>query len=110
MRARVNGREHSRGNVSSLHHPIPRLIAQASRDSELYPGDLIGTGPVGTGCILELGPEAAGGWLKPGDYVELEVENLDSWHSDRGQDTERRLRGAPCPSRKTTNNNNIKKC
>jgi len=76
MRARVNGREHSRGNVSSLHHPIPRLIAQASRDSELYPGDLIGTGPVGTGCILELGPEAAGGWLKPGDYVELEVENL----------------------------------
>jgi len=76
MSARVNGRELSRGNVSSLHHSIPRLIAQASRDAELFPGDLIGTGTVGTGCILELGPENTGGWLKPGDVVELEIERL----------------------------------
>lgn len=76
MTARVNGRELSRGNVASLHHSIPRLVAQASRDAELYPGDLIGTGTVGTGCILELGPEHTGGWLKPGDVVELEIERL----------------------------------
>lgn len=76
MVARVNGRELSRGNVASLHHSIPRLIAQASRDTELFPGDLIGTGTVGTGCILELGPENTGGWLKPGDVVELEIERL----------------------------------
>ena len=76
MTARVNGRELSRGNVASLHHSIPRLIAHASRDAELYPGDLIGTGTVGTGCILELGPEHSGGWLKPGDAVELEIERL----------------------------------
>jgi fumarylacetoacetate (FAA) hydrolase len=31
---------------------------------------------VGTGCILELGPENTGGWLKPGDVVELEVERI----------------------------------
>jgi fumarylacetoacetate (FAA) hydrolase len=76
MSARVNGRELSRGNTASLHHPIPRLVAQASRDAELFPGDLLGTGTVGTGCILELGPETAGGWLKPGDVVELEIERI----------------------------------
>jgi fumarylacetoacetate (FAA) hydrolase len=76
MRARVNGRELSRGNVASLHHSIPRMIAHASRDAELFPGDLIGTGTVGSGCILELGPENTGGWLKPGDVVELEVERI----------------------------------
>lgn len=76
MTARVNGRELSRGNVASLHHSIPRLVAQASRDAELFPGELIGTGTVGTGCILELGPEHTGGWLKPGDVVELEIERL----------------------------------
>ncbi|MFZ5496744.1 MAG: fumarylacetoacetate hydrolase family protein [Verrucomicrobiota bacterium] len=76
MSARVNGRELSRGNTADLHHPIPRLVAQASRDAELFPGDLLGTGTVGTGCILELGPEHTGGWLEPGDTVELEIERL----------------------------------
>jgi 2-keto-4-pentenoate hydratase/2-oxohepta-3-ene-1,7-dioic acid hydratase in catechol pathway len=76
MRARVNGRELSRGNVASLHHTIPQMIAYASRDVDLVPGDLIGTGTVGSGCILELGPENMGGWLKPGDLVELEIERL----------------------------------
>jgi fumarylacetoacetate (FAA) hydrolase len=76
MCARVNGRELSRGNVAALHHSIPRMIAHASRDAELFPGDLIGTGTVGTGCILELGPENTGGWLKPGDGVELEIERI----------------------------------
>ena len=76
MIARVNGRELSRGNVASLHHSIPQMIAYASRDAELFAGDLIGTGTVGSGCILELGPEKTGGWLKPGDVVELEIERL----------------------------------
>jgi 2-keto-4-pentenoate hydratase/2-oxohepta-3-ene-1,7-dioic acid hydratase in catechol pathway len=76
MVARVNGRELSRGNTRSIHHSIPRLIAHASRDADLFPGDLIGTGTVGTGCLLELGPENTGGWLKPGDTVELEIERI----------------------------------
>ena len=37
---------------------------------------MIGSGTVGTGCILELTPEAAGGWLEPGDVVELTIERL----------------------------------
>ena len=48
----------------------------ATRDADLFPGDLIGSGTVGSGCILELGPENTGGWLKPGDTVELEIEKL----------------------------------
>ncbi|HEY1765476.1 MAG TPA: fumarylacetoacetate hydrolase family protein [Opitutaceae bacterium] len=76
LSARVNGRSLSHGNVADLYHTIPRLIAHASRDAELFPGDLLGTGTVGTGCLLEIGPEAAGGWLKPGDVVELEVERI----------------------------------
>ncbi len=76
MAARLNGRELARGNVASLFHTIPRLIAQASRDADLYPGDLIGTGTLGLGCILEIGQEKAGGWLKAGDVVELDVERI----------------------------------
>ncbi len=76
MIARVNGKELSRGNAKSMYFPWPQLIAHASRDAALFPGDLIGSGTVGTGCILELGPENTGGWLKPGDVVELEIELL----------------------------------
>jgi len=76
MAARVNGRELSRGNAASLHHSIPRLVAHASRDAQLFPGDLLATGTVGTGCILELGPENAGGWLEAGDVVELDIERI----------------------------------
>jgi len=52
------------------------MLAHASRDTELRPGDVLGSGTVGTGCILELTPQVAGGWLKPGDVVELTIERL----------------------------------
>ena len=76
MRARLNGCNLSFGNTSALHHSFPKMITQASRDADLFPGDLIGSGTVGTGCILELGAENTGGWLKPGDTIELEIEKL----------------------------------
>lgn len=76
MRARLNGREVSRGNSNALFHSFPKMIAQASRDADLFPGDLIGSGTVGSGCILELGPENTGGWLKAGDVIELEIERI----------------------------------
>ena len=76
MVARVNGRELSRGNAADMYFTWPRIIEHASRDAELFPGDLLGSGTVGTGCILELGPENAGGWLKPGDVVELDIERI----------------------------------
>jgi fumarylacetoacetate (FAA) hydrolase len=73
MVARVNGEERSRGNLRDLQWPWERLREQAARNTHLVPGDVIGSGTVGTGCILELGD---GRWLQPGDEVELEVEGL----------------------------------
>jgi fumarylacetoacetate (FAA) hydrolase len=76
MTATVNGREYSRGNAGSMYWTWPQILAHASRDTQLRPGDVIGSGTVGTGCILELTPDAVGGWLKPGDTVELTIERL----------------------------------
>jgi fumarylacetoacetate (FAA) hydrolase len=76
MSASVNGRVLSRGNAATMFWTWPQLIAHASRDATLRPGDVLGSGTVGTGCILELTPEAVGGWLKPGDVVELAIERL----------------------------------
>lgn len=76
MTAKVNGKLYSHGNASSMYWTWPQLLAHASRDTELRPGDVLGSGTVGTGCILELTPEAVGGWLKPGDEVELTVERI----------------------------------
>jgi fumarylacetoacetate (FAA) hydrolase len=73
MVARINGREVSRGNLKDLHFTFGEMIARASRDCTLYPDEVIGSGTVGTGCLLET--EAAP-WLEPGDVVELEVERL----------------------------------
>ena len=76
MTASRNGRELSHGNGGTMHWTWPQLLAHASRDVWLQPGDVLGSGTVGTGCILELTPESAGGWLQPGDVVELTIERL----------------------------------
>ena len=76
MQASINGRVVSKGNSGSMYWTWPQLLAQASRDTVLKPGDVLGSGTVGTGCILELTPEVVGGWLKPGDVVTLEIERL----------------------------------
>ena len=75
MVARVNGEERSRGNWSTLHYSFGEMIARASQGVELMAGDVIGSGTVGTGCLLEL-TKGAGPWLKVGDMVELEIEGL----------------------------------
>lgn len=76
MYGRKNGKETSRSNFKTIYYDFTQILERASRDVMLYRGDLIGSGTVGTGCILELGPEATDGWLKPGDVMELEIERL----------------------------------
>ena len=73
MVARVNGEERSRGDLGSMYHSWEAIRAHAARNTVLRPGDVLGSGTVGTGCILELGD---GRWLRPGDVVELEVEGI----------------------------------
>ena len=62
MTASVNGTTYSTGNLVDLHWSFEQMISFASRGTELRTGDVIGSGTVGTGCILELsgthGPDA----------------------------------------------------
>jgi fumarylacetoacetate (FAA) hydrolase len=73
MVARVNGEERSRGNLRDVSFSWERIRAHAALNTTLRPGDVLGSGTVGTGCILELGD---GRWLQPGDVVELEVAGI----------------------------------
>ena len=75
MTARVNGVEYSRGNAKTMHWTFAEMIAYASKNTMLRPGDLIGSGTVGTGCITEF-PRGTYPWLQAGDVVELEIEIL----------------------------------
>ncbi len=75
MLARVNGIEHSRGNSAALFYPFTRMIAYASHDVTLYPGDVLASGPIGGGCLFDL-TLGQGPWLQPGGTVELEITGL----------------------------------
>ncbi|PGL67933.1 fumarylacetoacetate hydrolase family protein [Bacillus sp. AFS055030] len=75
MTAAVNGKVISSGNFSTIYYSVPELISHASKNVTLYPGDVIGSGTVGTGCILELGEEIHR-WLEDGDVVELSITGL----------------------------------
>jgi fumarylacetoacetate (FAA) hydrolase len=73
MVARVNGEERSRGSLADMYHSWEAIVAHAAGNTHLRAGDVLGSGTVGTGCILEHGD---GRWLQPGDVVELEVEGI----------------------------------
>ncbi|MCX7930741.1 MAG: fumarylacetoacetate hydrolase family protein [Chlorobi bacterium] len=77
MIARINGEEVSRGNLRDMHWTFAQIIERASYGVTLYPGDVIGSGTCGTGCLLELNGSKAftpPRWIQPGDIVECEIE------------------------------------
>ncbi|MFZ0455039.1 MAG: fumarylacetoacetate hydrolase family protein [Ignavibacteriaceae bacterium] len=87
MTAKHNGKLISEGNLKDMNWTFAEIIERASYGVELYPGDVIGSGTVGTGCYLELngtkameakkkGEEFTSTWLKEGDTIELEIEEL----------------------------------
>ena len=76
MTCHVNDKLISDGNTNDLYHSFGSMIERASLNTSLLPGEYIGSGTVGTGCILELRPENTGGWLKKGDVIRLEIEKL----------------------------------
>ncbi|HUI90145.1 MAG TPA: fumarylacetoacetate hydrolase family protein [Anaerolineales bacterium] len=75
MRGSINGVERSHGSLKDMYWSFGDLLARASENVTLLPGDLIGSGTVGTGCLLEL-TKAQGPWLNEGDVVELEIERI----------------------------------
>ena len=83
MRCRVNGQPVSDGNVADMDWTFAELIERASYGVDLYPGDVIGSGTVGTGCFLELNgtgklndPAYKEQWLQANDVVEMEIDGL----------------------------------
>ena len=78
MKAFVNGKQLSEGNLKDMSWTFAQIIERASYGVTLYPGEVIGSGTVGTGCLLELnGSKITDNlWLKPGDEVTLEVDEL----------------------------------
>jgi fumarylacetoacetate (FAA) hydrolase len=78
MRAFVNGKEVSRGNLADMTWTFAQILERASYGVEVYPGDVVGSGTCGTGCFLELNGSKItdNQWLHPGDKVALEIEGL----------------------------------
>jgi len=83
MQCRVNGKQVSDGNVGDMDWTFAEIIERASYGVDLYPGDVIGSGTVGTGCFLELNGTGklndanyTEQWLQAGDIVELEIDGL----------------------------------
>ena len=76
MTAEVNGVETSRGRWCDAQFSFGQMVARASADVRLRSGDLIGSGTVGTGCLLEVKDATLGRYLEPGDEVVLRVEGL----------------------------------
>ena len=71
MTARVNGETWSKGNSRDMKHGFRDIVAYASIEETLYPGEVLGSGTVGGGCGNELGR-----FMKHGDVVELEVGGI----------------------------------
>ncbi|HLL78119.1 MAG TPA: fumarylacetoacetate hydrolase family protein [Ktedonobacteraceae bacterium] len=75
MLARVDGQEISRGNFKDIYYSFPQMIAYASRNARLRVGDVIGSGTVGTGCLLEIGTQVHP-WFQRGEVIELEIDGI----------------------------------
>ena len=78
MRAWVNGKLLSEGNAKDMSWTFAQILERVSYGVSLQPGEVIGSGTVGTGCLLELNGSKItdNQWLQPGDIVELEIERL----------------------------------
>ena len=83
MNCKVNGVQVSEGNLADMDWTFAEIIERASYGVDLYPGDIIGSGTVGTGCFLELNGTGKLNdinyqeqWLRDGDIVEMEIDGL----------------------------------
>ena len=83
MKCFVNGELLSHGNAKEMNWTFAEIIERASYGVELFPGDVIGSGTVGTGCFLEingskkaLDPNYIERWLKEEDEIEMQIEGL----------------------------------
>ena len=71
MIARLNGEEISRGNTNQMDHKIEDILVHVSRNETIYPGEVLGSGTVPWGCLMEHGRA-----LEAGDELELEITGI----------------------------------
>ena len=83
MTCAVNGKQVSKGNMADMDWTFAEIIERCAYGCDLLPGDVIGSGTVGTGCFLELNgtallndPNYKAQWLQPNDLVEMEITGL----------------------------------
>ncbi len=83
MKCWVNGVEVSGGNTGDMDWTFAEIIERCAYGADILPGDVIGSGTVGTGCFLELNgtgllndPNYKPQWLQDGDIVEMEITGL----------------------------------
>ncbi|MBW0162335.1 MAG: fumarylacetoacetate hydrolase family protein [Sediminibacterium sp. Gen4] len=83
MKCWVNGVQVSEGNIGDMDWTFAEIIERCAYGVQLHPGDVIGSGTVGTGCFLELNgtgklndPHYQEQWLQPGDTVTMEIEGI----------------------------------
>jgi fumarylacetoacetate (FAA) hydrolase len=76
MTARVGDVAVSEGRWSDAQFSFGQMVERAAADVRLRPGDVLGSGTVGTGCLLEVKDETLGRWLEPGDEVVLRIDRL----------------------------------
>ena len=83
MNCRVNGIQVSAGNMADMDWTFAEIIERCAYGCDILPGDVIGSGTVGTGCFLELNgtglrnnPDYQAQWLQPGDLIEMDITGL----------------------------------
>jgi len=83
MTCKVNGVQVSEGNMGDIDWTFAEIIERCAYGVDIYPGDVIGSGTVGTGCFLELNgtgklhdPDYKEQWLQPGDVVEMTIDGM----------------------------------
>jgi fumarylacetoacetate (FAA) hydrolase len=74
--ATLNGEEVTRSDASAQQFSWPEIVAQAARDTRLRAGDVLGSGTLGGGCLLERGAIESGRWVEPGDIVALSAPGI----------------------------------
>ena len=72
----VNGAEVGRGRTDAMQFTWDDLVAHAARDTRLRPGDVLGSGTLDRGCLLEIGPFDGDRWIEPGDTVTIAADGL----------------------------------
>ncbi|MCH8330871.1 MAG: fumarylacetoacetate hydrolase family protein [Bacteroidetes bacterium] len=84
MNCWVNSKLVSEGSMADMDWTFAEILERASYGTNIFPGDVIGSGTVGTGCFLELNgtglrldpdnyqPQ----WVEENDVVEMEIQGL----------------------------------